>query len=298
MSCEKVVNLICRLGECPVWHTHQQCLYWTDIIAGKIWRYDPVQDNAMLFWEGGLKVGGFAFTPAGYLVLCGHTGVYLLHVDAHGNPCAAPEPLYEGLLRLQEAFNDITTDPCGRIFAGTDTAEKAGGVVYRLEQGKAPEVVMRGLDCSNGMAFSMDERRFYHVNTGARQITCYDYDRESGAIVHPRLFYQGDEAQGVPDGMTIDRDDHLWVAFWGAACLRRFDPQGAVTETIPVPARHVTSVIFGGAQMNELYVTSSGNNRENPQRRDGYSDAGDLIGGPVYRIATGVTGRPEWPARF
>jgi len=92
----------------------------------------------------------------------------------------------------------------------------------------------------------MGERRLFHPDTLAYRITRYDYDRDTGAIRNPAVHYQGRERDGLPDGIAIDVEDHLWVAFWGAGVVRRLDPRGRVTADVPIPARHPSRVMFGG----------------------------------------------------
>ena len=288
---------ICHLGEGPVWHPGRQQLFWTDIFERTLWVYDPAAGTSRPFWQGELQVGGFAFTRTGSLVLCTDRGVFLQLVSAEkGAPDQTPRLIADVTLAEGEMFNDITTDPWGRIFAGTLDRRRLTSTLYRLEKGASPVTVLEGIQCSNGMTFSMDQRRFFHTDSLAYRNTRYEYDRDSGAIRNPVVYYQGREWEGLPDGITIDLEDHLWVAFWGAGVVRRLDPRGRIAAEVQIPARQPSSVMFGGKDLDTLYVTSAAQGAADLST--GRDENGDFLGGPVYRFTPGVRGRPEWAADF
>ena len=296
MAIECVFPGICHLGEGPYWHAGQRRLYWTDIYARRLWVHDPDSGENRVFWRGGLQVGGFAFNRDGSLVLCTDRGVYRLEMGRDGVPGQEPRLLFQVPLLENEMFNDITTDPEGRIYAGTLDRSRPTGCLYRLERGKQPARLLEGIGCSNGMTFSLDERFFFHTDSLARRIRRFEYDRRTGDIGSPRVFFQGDGSDGLPDGITLDAEDHLWVAIWGAGAVRRLDPSGKVVREVGLPARQVSSVMFGGRDLEELYVTSAAENAADLST--GRDADGIFLGGPLYRFRPGVRGRPEWPAAF
>jgi D-xylonolactonase len=296
LKIECVYPGICHLGEGPYWHAGQRRLFWTDIYERRLWVHDPDSGENRVFWRGGLQVGGFAFNRDGSLVLCTDRGVYRLETGRDGRPEAEPSLLFQVPLAENEMFNDITTDPEGRIFAGTLDRSSPTGCLYRLEPGKEPVRLLEGIGCSNGMTFSLDERFFFHTDSLARRIRRYEYDRGTGDIGSPRVFFQGDGSDGLPDGITLDAEDHLWVAIWGAGTVRRLDPSGKVVREVGLPARQVSSVMFGGRDLEDLYVTSAAENAADLST--GRDADGIFLGGPLYRFRPGVRGRPEWPAAF
>ena len=194
---ESIGNPICHIAECPVWNDTDKALYWTDILEKRIWKYCPPSGAVQIEWEGDLMVGGFAFTKTNDLVMCTHEGVYRLSRPDGDGP-SQPELLFDIPMANDERFNDITTDPRGRIFAGTLTKRRAGGTLYRLQNGEAPTPVLKDIGASNGMTFSPDLRYFYHTDSEARTITRYDYDPETGDIEGPCVVYQGLPANGFP----------------------------------------------------------------------------------------------------
>jgi sugar lactone lactonase YvrE len=288
---------ICHLGEGPVWNEEYQKLYWTDIYNRQIWMYDPQEKTSRIFWKGDYQTGGFAFTRSKGIVLCTDKGVFKMSIGADGLPGNKPELLFRIPMAANEMFNDITVDPEGRIFAGTILRpDMAGGTLYRFEKGKSPVTVMKNLHCSNGMTFSMDEKFFFHTDSRPKTITRYDYDRKTGEINNPKVYFQGTPEMGSPDGITLDSMGNIWAAFWGGGCVRRIDTDGRIAEEIEVPAKQPSSVMFGGGNLDKLYITSACENADDII--SGRNEDGTFLGGPVYMCTPGVIGRAEWLADF
>ena len=289
MEVTSIGNPICGLAECPIWNDTEKALYWTDIPNRRLWRYDPQTGETRQEWEGDLVVGAFAFTPDNDIVLCTDKGVYKLE-----RPANRLRRLVEIPMADDERFNDVTTDPRGRILAGTLSERRTDGLLYRLERDKEPVVLLRDLRTSNGMTFSLDLKYFYHTDSRVRTITRYEYDLASGAVAHPSVFYQGAEENGSPDGITMDSEGFIWVACYRAGKVLRLDNRGRTVQTIPVPATQTSSVMFGGDDLGTLFVTSGAQGAADPTT--GRDDQGRYLGGDVFRIRPGVTGRKEWRA--
>ena len=142
----------------------------------------------------------------------------------------------------------------------------------------------------------MDEKTFFHTDSKAMTITRYDYDRDSGAISSAAVFFKSDEKLGLPDGMTIDTNDNLWVAFWGGACIRQINPRGKIVKEVEMPAKQVSSVIFGGNDLRDIYITSASQGGADMEK--GLDSKGLFLGGPTYKYHSTARGRPEWMADF
>lgn len=235
-------------------------------------------------------IGGFAMARAGKMVFCSDKGIYKQTDDG------SLRKLFDIPFRPGEKFNDITTDPAGRIFAGTLKGDLKGGVLYRLEKGKEPMPVITGIGISNGMTFSMDEKTFFHTDSKTMTITRYDYDRNSGAISSAALFFQSDESLGLPDGITIDTKNNLWVAFWGGSCIRQINPRGKIIKVVKIPAKQVSSLIFGGKDLRDIYITSACEGGADLEK--GLDEKNLYLGGATYKYHSNAQGRPEWPADF
>ena len=296
MQVQSIHNPICHLGECPIWNEEEKALYWTDILEKRIWKYDTHSRAITVEWEGDLMVGGFAFTKSNDIVLCTHRGVYLLPRQRGGQKDQNLRLLFDIPTAEQERFNDITTDPKGRIFAGTLIKGRKEGILYRLEKGKSPAVVLEQIGTSNGMTFSPDLKDFYHTDSHARTITRYNYDSETGDIENPTIIYTALEQNGVPDGITMDTRGYIWVACWGGGKVLRIDLLGTIVRELPVPAIQPSSVIFGGDRMTELYITTACEGGEDLTR--GLDSKGRYLGGEVFHIDLDLAGRNEWPADF
>lgn len=235
-------------------------------------------------------IGGFALTRDGKMVFCSDKGVY------KQTGAGSLQKIFDIPFRPGEKFNDITTDPAGRIFAGTLKDDLKDGVLYRLEKGKEPAPVITGIGISNGMTFGMDEKSFFHTDSKAMTITRYDYDKKSGAISSPAIFFQSDKRLGLPDGITIDTQDNLWAAFWGGSCVRQINPLGKIIKKVQIPAKQVSSLIFGGRDLRDLYITSACEGGADLEK--GLDAKGLFLGGPTYRYHSAAQGRTEWLADF
>jgi sugar lactone lactonase YvrE len=155
-------------------------------------------------------------------------------------------------------FNDGKVDRASRFWAGTmdDSEREATGSLYRFGAGLSVDTVDSGYKVTNGPAFSPDGRRMYH-NDSARQLTyVFDLD-EQGNATNRRVFREFGEGEGYPDGMTVDAEACLWIAFWDGWCLRRFSPAGDMLQKLDMPVSRPTSCAFGGPELDRLYVTSA-----------------------------------------
>ncbi len=285
-SPELLLDARADLGEGPAWDAAASQLYWVDIHAGDLHIFTP-ENGTDLRINLGEKVGCAAPSQGGNLVIAIRGGFATLHLNTQK---------LTRLTALEEdlpgnRFNDGKCDPAGRFLAGTmDNAEKeACGSLYSYSSEGVLKTLLTGLRISNGITWSPDFKTFYHIDTPSRQITAFDYDLATGDIAAPRTVIAVPPEQGWPDGMTSDSEGMLWVAMWGGARITRWDPsKGKLMEAITVPALNVTSCIFGGANLTDLYVTSA---------RKGLS-SGQIakypLSGGLFRINTEVQGMPTF----
>jgi sugar lactone lactonase YvrE len=167
----------------------------------------------------------------------------------------------------QNRFNDGKVSPCGRLFAGTmqnNSPRGKQGALYMLPAGLSgctPLEVVGPVTISNGLGWSLDGHTMYYIDSPTRSVMEYAYDPSTGSVTGGRTFidFNGVIGEGeVPDGMTIDANGDLWVAFWNGSCVRRFcSKTGSQTGKVAVPAACVTSVCFGGPNMDELFITTA-----------------------------------------
>jgi len=138
---------------------------------------------------------------------------------------------------------------------------------------------------SNGIDWSGDNRRMYYIDTGEPRIDVFDFDLDNGAISNRRPFVTIDPADGKPDGCIVDADDHVWVALWRGAQVRRYSPAGELVATIALPTPLTTKPAFGGADLSDLYVTSAFIKLDEAER------AASPAAGALFRLKPGVRGR-------
>jgi sugar lactone lactonase YvrE len=160
------------------------------------------------------------------------------------------------------------------------------GALYRLDPDLTVHTMLTGVTISNGLDWSLDGRRMYYVDSPTRRIDTFDFDMATGSIANRRTFVEVPADAGVPDGLTVDAAGFVWLALWGGAALRRYAPDGTLERVVPLPVTHPTSCAFGGAALDELYVTSA--------RRplDAEEKARQPQAGGVFRLRPGVAGRP------
>jgi len=186
---------------------------------------------------------------------------------------------------LGSRFNDVIADPKGRVFCGTMSSKDHFGRLYRLDPDGSIRTVLEGIKTSNGMGFTPDRKGMYYTDSDANEIYLFDYDVETGDISNQRVFVRIPEGEGVPDGMTVDAEGHVWSARWDGSCVVRYSPSGEEVLRISFPARKVSSVIFGDSDYRDMYVTTAGGDKKE-QEGDG--------AGALFRLRLGVAGVAEF----
>ena len=156
-------------------------------------------------------------------------------------------------------INDGKVDRQGRFVAGSmDTMEEGpNGALYRLDPDFSVHKLDDGILVSNGPCWSPDGRTFYFSDTWSKEIWAYDYNTETGAVSNRRTFATIDvTGGGGVDGATVDAEGCVWSALVYIGKLVRLTPDGKVDRVIDMPVKKVTSVMFGGPNLDILYVTS------------------------------------------
>ncbi len=280
MKTELILDAKATLGEGPAWDSKTQTLYWVSILDKRVYAGTRILAELDEF------IGCIAPCKNGHLIL----GTRFNLVDLE--PASGQLTV---LATLSAEFptnriNDGKCDPAGRFLLGTmDMNEKEpNGTLYSFD-GKDITSLFRGVTISNGLAWSPDHKTLYYIDTPTREVKAFDYEVSTGEIVYARTVIYVNESLGWPDGMTSDTDGNLWIAMWGGAQVTKWNPNtGELLEQISVPALHTSACVFGGRDMNELYITSA---------RKGMSDA-DLIkyplSGGLFKVTTGVTGMPTF----
>ncbi|MDX2974056.1 SMP-30/gluconolactonase/LRE family protein, partial [Kribbella solani] len=177
--------------------------------------------------------------------------------------------------------NDAKCDPYGRLWVGTmaDDASPRTGSLYRISADWTRTTVLTGVSISNGLGWSPDGRRMYYIDSPIKTVDLLDYDPSTGNAVARRVLIDTAEYAGMPDGMAVDAEGCLWVAFFGGGAVRRFSPGGSLLTTIEVPDRYVTSCAFAGPELDHLVITTG----QGPD---------SAAGGNLFVARPGVPGLP------
>jgi sugar lactone lactonase YvrE len=280
---ELIADYQCHIGENPLWHPLERCLYWTDITRGKLYCYDPATGKHEQCY-GGPPVGGFTVQANGTLLLFMARGAIAQWRDGHLTY------IVEEITDERESrFNDVSADPVGRVFCGTMPTPTRPGRLYRLDPDGVLHLILEGIGCSNGMGFTLDRQYMYYTDSDARSIYLFDYDEKTGALTNQRLWLRTPEGAGLPDGMTVDAEGHVWSARWDDSALYRYTPDGFEERRIEFPARKVSSVAFGGDDLSDLYVTTA--------LMDGTKAEEGAGAGALFRVRVGIRGSPEFFSR-
>lgn len=286
-----------HLGEGPVWDVEEGRLYWVDgtgrrVGKPSIWRYDP-RSGKTENWSLDRDVGALALRRQGSLVLALDDGFYFYD-------------LQRGRLELiqlvdsdqpRTRLNDGKCDRRGRFLAGgmDDKEELDICGLWRLDPDLRVTKVDGGIICSNGPCWSPDDRTFYFADTFQGEIWTYDYDIATGTPSNRRLFASFAEDAGVADGSTVDEEGCVWNAQLISGDLVRYAPDGGVERRIGMPVRNITSVMFGGDRLDELYVTSMARVKH-PAVHDHFAKEAkpQFLAGSLFRVTgLGIRGLPE-----
>jgi D-xylonolactonase len=283
MEPELIADYRNHVGEGPLWHVIDRRLYWVDIPQGRIFRLDPESGRHEQFYQGGV-IGGFTIQEDGALLLFMDRGSVAILRD--GELSHVIEEIPE---ERDTRFNDVIADPRGSVFCGTMPTETRSAKLYRLDRDGSLTVVLDDIGLSNGLGFTPDHRHMYYTDSFARKIYIFDYDGSTSEISNQRVFVETPPGEGIPDGMTVDAEGYVWSARADGSALYRYTPEGAQNRAIRFPAKKVSSVTFGGADLDEIYVTTIGG--------DNKAEEGPGAGA-LFRLRLGIRGVPDFHSRI
>ena len=279
---ELVIDSKSTLGEGSLWNYRTGELMWVDIKGGILNFYNPNTGlNKEMFT--GQMIGTVVPTESGKVLVALKDGIYLFDPET-GSKKLMVDPEAD---KPDNRFNDGKCDPSGRFWAGTMSLndQPQAGALYRLDPDGTIHKMIDRVGTSNGIVWSSDKTKMYYIDTPTAKVMSYDYDDATGEISNPKVAVQIPDGIGYPDGMTIDENDHLWVALWGGSAVGNFDPEtGKLIRKIEVPAKNVTSCAFGDNDLGTLYITTA---RENTSDKD--LERFPHAGG-VFKIRPGVKG--------
>ncbi|XP_055681180.1 regucalcin isoform X1 [Lutzomyia longipalpis] len=287
MATYKVEQLpapLTNLGEGPHWDWQTQNLYYVDIYGGTINRYNYAENKTYTATVEKEPVISFIIPVEGndseFAIGIGRR-VGIATWD--GKSATATVTRLVGQVEQDDAkyktnrFNDGKADPKGRLFAGTMRLEECGdlfeaqfGSLYKFNKDGVYQKLKSNVSVSNGLAWNEKTNKFYYIDSCALDVKEYSYNPVTGDISNPRVVIDfsndGERPSFVPDGMTIDSEGNLFVALWGGFKLFKINPNtGKIVQEIKIPCEQVTSAAFGGPNLDILYVTTAGTERNSPQ---------------------------------
>jgi len=289
---ELVLDARAELAEGPVWDGVRHVLWWVDINAGRVHRFDPAAGSDR-FVEVGVPVGCVTLADDGTIALASSEA--LLRLDPESGAMETVATFDPG--PVPSRCNDGKCDPLGRFWVGRLALDRTrgAGTLSRLG-GSRFTTVVGDLTIPNGLDWSVDGTRMYFVESVERTIWAFDYDLATGTLGDRRPFARlpvaGLPESAVPDGLAVDADDCVWVAAWGGGCVLRLAPDGKPISRIDVPVARVSSCSFGGDDLTELFITTSWEDATPDER------AAQPTAGGIYRVRPGVHGRPARPLRM
>jgi sugar lactone lactonase YvrE len=286
-----------HLGESPIWDVEEGRLYWVDGTGRRVgkpalWRHDP-RSGKTESWMLDRDIGALALRQGGGAVLALDDGFYFYDFDAGRLELIAKVDADQPRSRL----NDGKCDRRGRFFAGgmDDKEELRICNLWRLDPDLTVTRVDQGIICSNGPCWSPDDKTFYFADTFQEEFWAYDYDIATGTVANKRVFATTKDDPGVADGSTVDEEGCMWNAQVIGGDLVRYAPDGSVERRIGMPVRNITSVIFGGDKLDEIYVTSMARVKHPAVHELFRAEVKPQFGaGNLFRIrGLGIRGLPE-----
>ncbi|MET6998278.1 SMP-30/gluconolactonase/LRE family protein [Chitinophaga defluvii] len=274
---------VCGLGEGPLWHKQRNSLFWVDILAGRLFEYNWTTAQVQQ-WEVGHMIS--LVVPGKNkeeVILCMQGGVGRFNLLS-----GQLSPVTDlGLDWTTLRCNDGICDNQGRLWIGTTEIDHApaGGILYCIDAAHQAHERIPDVTISNGMAWSLDNKRLYHTDSVTHEIRSYIYKEETGEIIFEKVAVKVPEEKGTPDGFTIDKEGMLWVALWGGFGVGRWNPDtGEMIGFVEVPVPNVSCCVFAGEQLDHLVITTARKELSEQQLRE-YPDSGN-----VYMIKPGTNG--------
>ena len=283
MKIERIPTTPCLVGEGPVWDVAEQALYFIDIVGKVVHRFDPSSGQTRS-WDVGQIIGSMALREQGGAIVALKDGIFTLDLVSGKVELLAKA----NHIHPRAQMNDGKVDRRGRFVVGSGDSDirdcRPYGTLYRLDTDHSLHELDREIAISNGPCWSPDNRTLYFSDSLKYHIYAYDYDISSGDVANRRLFADTRELGGIPDGATVDADGLVWMAICEGARVVAFRPDGRIERTLDMPIKLPASVIFGGPNLEDLYVTSI-NPRLVGREPDGGGDTFVITGLGAHGIA-------------
>lgn len=269
-----------ELGEGPHWDAATNMLLRVDTPLGQVHRLDPVT---------GIQTTLQLDSPIGFAISSGGGSVTV--GIGHCVRRVGPDGIRDDIATVEAGiddlrFNDGKCDRHGRLFFGSlSLSRKPAGGLYRLTGDGQLDQILPGITVSNGMCWDDERSRYYYVDSWQQRIDVFDYDPAAGNVSGRRSFVHIAPETGLPDGMAIDAEGGVWVVMFFRGAVHRYDPDGRLSEVVPLPVTCPTSVAFGGTDLRTLFITSARHRLDERERTE------QPLAGAVFTCDPGIAGR-------
>lgn len=272
MRAERVTGAVAHHGEGPVWSSSWGGLRWVDMLTGDV--LTLAADGTVRRMHVGEVAAAVRPRRSGGAVIAVERGFAL--EDADGTLTHLDPVWDDPSIRMNEGG----CDPDGRFWCGSMAYDQRPGAasLYRLDPDRSVHRVLGGVTVSNGLAWSPDGSLAYYADTATHRIDVFDYDPGAG-LTGRRPFVRFQD--GDPDGLTVDSEGGVWVALYGGSAVRHYGADGQCDAVVELPTPHVTACTLGGPYLDQLFITTSAENRP-----------GDPVAGSLFRVDVGVPGLP------
>jgi len=280
----------CILGESPYWHAARKSFFWVDIEKGELYEFQVTFK----------KTTKRKFNQRLSLVIEGQGEYLILALDRKIARYDLETEKLSWLTEVEEdqslhRFNDGACDADGRLWIGTMSTKftPESGALYKITAEMNPEKMLNKITISNGMAWTSNNETFYYIDSPTQEVRAYQFDLGTGEINFDRTVIRVPKEWGTPDGMSMDQEGKLWVAHYGGFGVYCWDPEnGELLKKIVLPAPNVTSCVFGGENLDHLFITTAKENLTEAQLQ-AYPQSGD-----VFLVKTNTQGFLPNPCQF
>jgi sugar lactone lactonase YvrE len=277
---ELAAQLECNVGEGPFWIAAEQKLYFVDIVNKQVKIYSPATQSVETV-QFEQEISAVFLDQKSELIVAARDGIFTASRDGVLETLLAPIKIEDPSIRT----NDAKCDSHGRMWVGTMAFDFTEGAAALFTfDSKVLKEVVPDLTVSNGIGWSLDQKRMYFIDSVTKRVDIFDVDLERGELKNRRVFVSLTNLDAFPDGLTTDEEGGVWVALFGGGEVRRFDASGELTHIVELPVRQVTSCCFGGEDMSDLFITTANNGMD--------SDAlsREPLAGSLFRARTSFKG--------
>ncbi len=246
-----------RLGESLIWHVARHCYFWVDLLDPALFCHDPITGQTITSKIAlAPPIGSIAATTDSNLLVLAHRGGLSL-LDLRSMELifyCDPEAGRDAII-----YNDIKVDRWGRLWVGTSHEKELEerGALWCVTSRTRWALADAGFAISNGPAFSLDGHTMFFNDSARRKTLAFDISQDRLTARNRRTLIEHADADGLPDGVVVDSSDNIWTAQWAGGALLKFDRQGQRLERIDVPAVHITTLCFGGADLRQSLITTA-----------------------------------------